>query len=292
MRSALFVPGDDQKKLAKALSCGADALIVDLEDSVAPAAKERARDIVAAFLAATAALNPRPRLLVRVNPLESGLIDGDLDAVMPAAPQGVVLPKSLGGASVQQLGAKLAVREALFGLADGATRIIAIATESARALFGLESYRGCSARLEGLAWGGEDLSADLGAEGNRLPDGAYAGPYLLARNLTLLGAVAAGVAPIDSVFTNFRDAEGLRAEAIAARRDGFSAKMAIHPAQVTVINEVFTPTPEAVARARAIIAAFEAAPGAGVIGFDGEMLDRPHLLRAERILARAGTPRA
>jgi citrate lyase subunit beta/citryl-CoA lyase len=291
VRSALFVPADDEKKLAKALRSGADALIVDLEDSVAASAKAEARRIAAEFLQA-AAQGARPRLFVRVNPLDSGLTDDDLDAVMPAAPDGVVLPKSLDGASVQQLGGKLAVREALFGLADGSTRIIAIATESARALFGMASYRGCSARLEGLAWGGEDLSADLGAESNRLPDGAYADPYRLARSLTLLGAVAAGVAPIDSVHTNFRDLDGLRAEAIAARRDGFSAKMAIHPAQAPIINEVFTPTPEAVARARAILAAFDASPGAGVVALDGEMLDRPHRLRAERILARARPPSA
>jgi citrate lyase subunit beta/citryl-CoA lyase len=169
MRSALFVPGDDEKKLAKALGSGADALIVDLEDSVAPSAKERARSVAAEFLGAQAAQASRPRLFLRVNPLDSGLTDADLDAVMAAAPEGIVLPKSLDGASVQQLGVKLGVREALFGLADGATRIIAIATESARALFGMESYRACSARLHGLAWGGEDLSADLGAEGNRLP---------------------------------------------------------------------------------------------------------------------------
>lgn len=287
MRSALFVPADDEKKLAKALRSGADALIVDLEDSVAHAAKERARRIAAEFLHA-AAQGARPRLFLRVNPLDSGLTDGDLDAVMPAAPEGVVLPKSLDGASVQQLGGKLAVREALFGLAGGSTRIIAIATESARALFGMASYRGCSPRLEGLAWGGEDLSADLGAESNRLPDGAYAGPYRLARSLTLLGATAASVAPIDAVHTNFRDSDGLRAEAIAARRDGFWAKMAIHPGQIPIINEVFTPTPDAVARARAIVAAFDASPGAGVVALDGEMLDRPHRLRAERILARIG----
>ncbi len=291
MRSALFVPADDEKKLARALLSGADALIVDLEDSVAPAAKDRARRIAAEFLRA-AAPGARPRLFVRVNPLDSGLTDDDLDAVMPAAPDGVVLPKSLDGASVQRLGGKLAVREALFGLADGSTRIIAIATESARALFGMASYRGCSARLEGLAWGGEDLSADLGAESNRLPDGAYADPYRLARSLTLLGAVAAGVAPIDSVHTNFRDLDGLRAEATAARRDGFSAKMAIHPAQAPIINEVFTPTPEAIARANAILAAFDASPGAGVVALDGEMLDRPHRLRAERVLARAMPPSA
>jgi citrate lyase subunit beta/citryl-CoA lyase len=287
MRSALFVPGDDEKKLAKALLSGADALIVDLEDSVAFAAKERARRIAGEFLRASASQSQRPRLFVRVNPLESGLTDADLDAVMPSVPAGVFLPKSLSGASVQQLGVKLAVREASLGIDDGATRIIAIATESARALFGMESYRGCSARLEGLAWGGEDLSADLGAESNRLPDGAYAGPFALARNLTLVGAIAAGTAPIDTVFTNFRDLEGLRAEAVAARRDGFLGKMAIHPAQAPIINEVFTPTPEALARARAILAAFAAAPGAGVVALDGEMLDRPHQLRAERLLARA-----
>jgi citrate lyase subunit beta / citryl-CoA lyase len=288
MRSALFVPGDNEKKLAKALLSGADALIVDLEDSVAQAAKEQARRIAAEFVSAAGSKIPRPRLYVRVNPLESGLIDADLDSIMPSAPEGVLLPKSVGGASVQQLGLKLAVREALFGLRDGSTQIIAIATESAHALFGIGSYRGCSGRLEGLAWGGEDLSADLGAESNRLPDGAYAGPYCLARNLTLLGATAAAVAPIDSVFTNFRDQEGLRAEAAAARRDGFWAKMAIHPAQIPVINEVFTPTAEALARAHAILAAFEAAPGAGVVALEGEMLDRPHQLRARRILARAG----
>jgi citrate lyase subunit beta/citryl-CoA lyase len=290
MRSALFVPGDDEKKLAKALSSGADALIVDLEDSVAHSAKERARRIAAEFLAAAASQASRPRLILRVNPLESDLIEADLDAVMPSAPDCVLLPKSRGGASIQQLGVKLAVREALFELNDGATQIIAIATESARALFGMDSYRGCSRRLTGLAWGGEDLSADLGAEGNRLPDGAYADPYRLARSLTLFGATAAGVAPIDTIFANFRDLDGLRAEATAARRDGFWAKMAIHPAQVPVINEVFTPTPEAIARARAILAAFEAAPGAGVVALDGEMLDRPHQLRAERLLARVKTP--
>jgi citrate lyase subunit beta/citryl-CoA lyase len=286
MRSALFVPGDNEKKLAKALGCGADALIVDLEDSVAPSQKHRARIVAADFLRAAAEQPARPRLFVRVNPLDSGETDSDLDAVMPAAPDGIFLPKSLGAASVQQLGVKLAVREALIGLEDGATRIIPIATESARALFGMEGYRGCSARLEGLAWGGEDLSADLGAETNRSTDGSYASPYRLARDLTLIGAISAGVAPIDTVFTNFRDFEGCRAEAIAARRDGFWAKMAIHPGQVPVINEVFTPTPETIARARAILAAFDAAPGAGVVSIDGEMLDRPHQLRAEKILAR------
>ena len=283
MRSLLFVPGDDEKKLAKALTAGADALIVDLEDSVAAAAKSAARAIVAAFLVEARQLAIRPRLYVRVNPFASGLTAADLDAVVPAAPDGVALPKCLGGADVQRLGANLAVREAEHGLADGSTRIIAIATESARALFGFASYRGASGRLEGLAWGGEDLSADLGAETNRLPDGAYAGPYALARTLTLVGAVAAETRPIDAVATNFRDLDGLRAETLAARRDGFVAKMAIHPAQVLVINEVFSVSPEAIARARAIVAAFDAAPDAGVVALDGEMLDLPHLKRAKRL---------
>jgi citrate lyase subunit beta/citryl-CoA lyase len=225
---------------------------------------------------------------VRVNPLGGDLTDADLEAVMPEAPDAVMLPKCLGGASVQQLGAKLAVHEAEHGLADGATRILAIATESARALYGFASYIGCSRRLEGLAWGGEDLSADLGAETNRLADGAYAAPYALARALTLIGAAAAGVSAIDAAFANFHDAEGIGAEARAARRDGFTAKMAIHPAQVPIINELFTPSADAIAHARAVVAAFAAAPGAGVVALNGEMLDLPHWTRAKKTLARFG----
>jgi citrate lyase subunit beta/citryl-CoA lyase len=288
MRSLLFTPGDDERKLAKALASGADALIVDLEDSVAAPAKSAARATTAAFVAAARAQAKRPRLYVRVNALDSGLAEADLDAIMAAAPDGIVLPKCRDGADVQRLAARLAVAEAEHGLADGATRILAIATETARALFGFASYRGASARLAGLSWGAEDLSADLGAETNRLPGGAYAGPYVLARTLTLIGAVAAEVAPIDAVFTNFRDAEGLAAEAEAARRDGFVAKMAIHPAQVPIINAVFTPSAEAIAKARAVIAAFAASPAAGVVSLDGEMLDLPHLTRAKTVLARAG----
>jgi citrate lyase subunit beta / citryl-CoA lyase len=288
MRSLLFVPGDNEKKLAKVLTSEADALIVDLEDSVAASAKEAARATAAAFLAEAHARAKRPLLYVRVNGLDSGLAAADLDAIMGSAPDGIVLPKCRDGADVQRLGAKLAAREAEHGLTDGATRILAIATESARALFGLASYRGASARLAGLAWGAEDLSADLGAETNRLPEGAYAAPYELARSLTLIGAAAAEVAPIDAAFTNFRDAEGLTAEAEAARRDGFVAKMAIHPAQLAIINAVFTPSPEAVAKARAVLAAFAAAPGAGVVSLDGEMLDLPHLTRARTVLRRAG----
>ena len=198
MRSLLFVPGHDEKKLGQSLACGADAIIVDLEDSVAAAAKPEARVRARAFLSRARALERRPRLIVRVNPLTGGETDRDLEAVMPGAPDGIMLPKSLGGASVQELSVKLGVREALEGLPDGATAILAIATETAEALFAMASYRGASARLMGLAWGPEALSADLGAETNRDDLGGYASPYRLARDLTLFGATAAGVAPIQA----------------------------------------------------------------------------------------------
>lgn len=288
MRSLLFVPGDSQKKLEKALISGADALIIDLEDSVALGAKEEARRVTAAFLGEHRDRTGGPRLYVRVNGLTTGLIDEDLDGVMQAAPHGIVLPKTIGGADVAHLGAKLAVREAEFGLDDGGTHILAIATENALGVFALGSFGGASHRLMGIAWGGEDLSADIGAEANRGEDGTYTEPYRLARSMTLLGAAAASVDAVDAVYTNFRDMEGLAAECREARRDGFVAKMAIHPAQVPVINEAFTPSAEALERARAVIEAFQANPGAGVVGVNGEMLDRPHLRRAERLLQRAG----
>jgi citrate lyase subunit beta / citryl-CoA lyase len=291
MRSLLFVPGDSPRKLAKAVESGADVLLVDLEDSVAPEGKVAAREVTREFLAATRPLPGRPLLYVRVNALDTGLADADLDGVMSASPDGVMLPKSVSGMDVQHLAAKLAVREAESGLADGATRIIAIATETAASIFNMGTYAGASHRLAGLTWGAEDLSADLGAETNRQADGSYAEPYRLARTLTLYAACAAEVAPIDSVFTGFRDEAGLRAECEEARRDGFTGKMAIHPAQVPVINDVFTPSPDAVARAQRILALFEENPGAGVIGLDGEMLDRPHIRRAQRVLDRAGKAR-
>jgi citrate lyase subunit beta/citryl-CoA lyase len=287
MRSYLFVPGDSARKLAKGLESGADALIVDLEDSVAPAAKEEARRVTAGFLSEIRGAAARPRVFVRVNALPTGLADADLDGIMPGAPDGIVLPKAVGGADVQHLGTKLAVREAEFGLPDGGTRILAIATENARGVFALGTFAGASPRLVGLAWGGEDLSADLGAEANRGEDGGYTEPYRLARSLTLLGAAAAEVDAVDSVFTNFRDPEGLARECRDARRDGFAAKMAIHPAQVPVINEIFTPSAEALAWARRVVDAFRSNPGLGVVGLDGEMLDQPHLKRAERLLRRA-----
>lgn len=286
MRSLLFVPGDSPKKLEKGLGSGADALIIDLEDSVALNGKAEARRVTADFLKQAIPQAERPRLYVRVNALTTGLADDDLDGVMPSAPDGVVLPKAVGGADAAHLGAKLAVREAEFGLDDGKTRILAIATENGLGIFALGTFAGASHRLMGLTWGGEDLSADLGAEANRGEDGSYTEPYRIARAFTLFGAAAAGVDAIDAVYTNFRDMDGLAAECREARRDGFVAKMAIHPAQVPVINEAFTPSPEAIARAQAVIDAFNANPGAGVVGVNGEMLDRPHLLRAERLLRR------
>lgn len=287
MRSFLFVPADDARKLAKGLGSGSDALIVDLEDSVAPARKEAARGEAAAFLRDAREREYRPRLFVRINPLAGGLADVELATVVAAGADGIVLPKAEGGASVQHLAAKLAVAEAEAGRPDGEVGILAIATETAQSLFVMGSFAGASRRLAGLTWGGEDLSAALGAETNRRADGGYADVYRLARALTLAAAVAAEAAPVDAVFTAFRDLDGLRAEALAARKEGFTAKLAIHPAQVPVINEVFTPAPEAIAGARRVLDAVAAAGDAGVVALDGEMIDRPHIVRAERVLARA-----
>ena len=287
MRSLLFVPADSPRKLEKSLESGADALIIDLEDAVALAAKPAARVAAHDFLRATRAAARRPMLIVRVNALDTVLADADLDAIMPAAPDAIMLPKSRHGADVQHLSVKLAVREAENDLPDGAVKIIPIATETADAIFGLSSYAGASARLAGLTWGAEDLAAALGAETNRLENGSYADPYRLARAMTLFAARAADVEPIDTVFPNFRDEAGLRAECAAARRDGFTGKMAIHPGQVAAINAAFTPSPEALDHARKIVAAFAREPDAGVLNLDGAMIDRPHLKQAERLLARA-----
>jgi citrate lyase subunit beta/citryl-CoA lyase len=288
MRSLLFVPADGGKKLDKAMASGADALIVDLEDSIAPERKAQARELAAAFLAEALTQPSRPRLLVRINGLQTGLADADLDAIVRARPDAIMLPKAEGGAAVIHADAKLTAREAMAGLADGHVKIVAIATETAAALFLAGTYRGASARLSGLTWGAEDLSVDLGAEANRDADGRFLDPYRLARALCLAGAAGAAVPAIDTVFVDFRNDAGLRRECEEARRDGFLGKMAIHPAQVAAINEVFTPGPDAIARAQAIVDAFAAAPGAGAVGIRGVMYDRPHLARATALLARAG----
>ena len=287
MRSLLFVPGDSPRKLARGLESGADALILDLEDSVAADRKAEARATALAFLKDAGKAAKRPRLLVRVNSLDTGLTDADLDAVVAGRPDAILLPKAEGGPSVIHLDAKLAAREALAGLPDGTIGIMAIATETAVALFAAGTYAGASPRLSGLTWGAEDLSADIGAETNRDQDGNFTGPFRLARSLCVAAAAAAKVAALDTVFVDFRNGEGLRREAEEARRDGFVGKLAIHPGQVATINEVFTPAPAEIAKAEAVIAAFAAAPGVGVVGIDGVMYDRPHLERAKRLLARA-----
>jgi citrate lyase subunit beta / citryl-CoA lyase len=286
MRSLLFIPADSEKKLAKGLESGADALILDLEDSVAAANKPAARAMAHAFLSAHRARPDRPRLVVRVNALDTGLTDDDLAAMVGAGPDAIMLPKSESGRDVVHLDAKLTAQEAVHGLAEGAITILVVATETARAVFNLGTYQDVSPRLAGLTWGAEDLSADIGAETNRAADGRHSEPFRLARSLCLMGAVAAGVQPIDTVFPAFRDEAGLRRECEEARRDGFTGKMAIHPAQVPVINDVFSPTPEAIAAAKAVIDAFAADPTAGVVNIGGEMFDRPHLTRAQRLLAR------
>jgi citrate lyase subunit beta / citryl-CoA lyase len=289
MRSLLFVPADSEKKLAKGFDSGADALILDLEDSVAAERKPGARQTALAYLKDHAPRAARPRLIVRVNALDTGLTDADLDAVVAGRPDAILLPKAEGGPSVIHLDAKLTAREALHGLPDGAIEILALATETASALFLCGSFAGASKRLTALTWGAEDLSAELGAETNRDADGRFTSPYMLARNLSLAAAASARVQAIDTVYADFRNMEGLREESLDARRDGFTAKMAIHPAQVAVINDVFTPSAEEIAKARAVIAAFAADPSAGVVAIGGVMYDRPHLRRAERLLARVRT---
>ncbi|HEU0099098.1 MAG TPA: CoA ester lyase [Allosphingosinicella sp.] len=276
MRSLLFVPGDRPDRMEKALRSGADALILDLEDAVAPASKPEARRHVAAFLNA----NTTARLWVRINPLDSDEADKDLAAILSSHPDGIVLPKAEGGPSVAELTRRLTER------GNATAQILAIATETPAAMFQLGTYGG-SKRLAGLTWGAEDLPAAIGAATSREPDGRFTPPYELARSLCLFGAAAAGVAPIETVYPAFRDLDGLAAYAERARRDGFTGMMAIHPDQVAVINAAFTPSEAEVARARAVVAAFAAQPGAGALSLDGRMIDRPHLVQAQRTLAAA-----
>lgn len=286
LRSLLFIPGDSEKKLAKVDGCGADAVIIDLEDSVAPSAKDAARAIAPAFL------RDRPRearasqLWVRINPFDSGLSLTDLVAVVRAAPDGIMLPKCEGPADLLRLSHYLDALEGEAGLAPGAIAILPVATETARAPFTLGDYAGAGlARLLGLSWGAEDLSAALGASTNLDASGQWALTYRMVRSLTLMGARAAGVQPIDSVYVDFRDEAGLREASRASRSEGFTGRLAIHPAQVAAINESYMPSPEEVAHAQAIVDAFAAAPGAGTVGMGGKMVDLPHLRQAEAVLA-------
>jgi len=290
MRSLLFVPGDSERKLEKGFGAGADMVIVDLEDSVAPQNKANARAVAASFIVERRG-QTGSAIYIRVNDLSTGLTDDDLAALIPAKPDGIMLPKSNSGQDVQQLSAKLRVREAENGLPDGSIKILPIITETPAGVLAAATYAGASARLAGLTWGAEDLSAAIGARTARDERGRYTDVFRHARLTTILAAAAAEVAAIDTVFPNFRDMAALAAECAEAERDGFTGKMAIHPDQVPVINAAFTPSAEAVKQSAAIVAAFEAAGNPGVVGIDGKMFDRPHLRLAERLLARAKAAR-
>lgn len=286
MRSLLFVPGDSEKKLAKALESGADALIVDLEDSVAAERKAVARGLAGEYLAARCKNSCGPKLIVRINDLGTPFWRADLDMAVAAAADAVMLPKPNGGGDVARLGGALDEREAARRPAIGKLPIIAIATETPSSLLCMLSYAHATPRLSGLAWGREDLSAAIGARATTDEAGTLSSPFRLARDLTLFAAAAAGVIAIDEIHADFRDTAGLERSARTAARDGFSAKMAIHPDQVTVINAAFTPSEAEVAEARAIVDAFARTPGVGAMSIDGRMIDRPHLVRAQRLLAR------
>ena len=281
IRSFLFTPANDARKIDKALAAGADAVILDLEDAVAPAARPAARRQAAAAVAG------RSDVWVRINPLDSADAGRDLDGVVPAAPAGIVLPKARDGADAQRLAARLDALEAAAGLPAGRIRLLCLCTERPEALFALGSYRQATPRLAALSWGAEDLSAAVGAARSRDADGRWLPPYELARSLCLFAAAAAGVPAIDTVYTNFRDSAGLERYAASARRDGFGGMLAIHPAQVPVIHSSFTPSPEELERAWRIVRLFEENPGAGTLALDGVMLDRPHLASARRVVALA-----
>jgi citrate lyase subunit beta/citryl-CoA lyase len=280
MRSLLFVPADSERKLARGLESGADALILDLEDSVAAANRPTARKLARQFLEANGP--DRIRRYVRINPLVSGLALDDLAATVAGRPDGILLPKCVPD-DVRTADHYLSALEAAAGAPAGAIRIVAIATETPAAVFALGGYHGVSPRLEAITWGAEDLAACIGGN-NRTLDGDYDGPYKLARSLCLLAASAAEVLAIDTIYTDFRDEAGLRAECLAARRSGFGAKMAIHPAQLASINEAFLVSPAEREWAERVIAAFTARPDAGTLALDGKMIDKPHLVLAHRLL--------
>ena len=281
-RSFLFVPADSERKLKRAGDTGADALIVDLEDSVAAQARPEARQLAREFLAG------RDDAWVRINPVASADAQADLEAVMPSAPCGIVLPKSRSAEDVHRLAGLLDELEARHGIEQGSTLVLPICTERPEALFKLDSYTAATPRLFGLSWGAEDLGAVVGATARRDANGDWLPPYQLARSLCLFAAAAAEVAAIDTVYTDFRDQSGLARFASNARRDGFSGMLAIHPDQVETINQTFVPSAAELERAERIVTLFDQNPGAGTLGLDGEMIDRPHLVQAQRLIKLAG----
>lgn len=284
LRSFLFVPGDSENKLAKGLGSGADALIIDLEDAVAESAKPAARG-----LAAEALKGPRPaELWVRINPLTTAHAAADLKAVVHAAPDGIVIPKPDSAADLARLDGLIGALEAEAGLPPGRIRVMPVATETPASVFSLGSYTAATPRLAALTWGAEDLPAAVGASVNRMPDGQYTDLCRIVRSLAIAAAANAGVPAIETVYPAFRDLAGLRAYAAQGRAEGFTGMMAIHPDQVAVIGEVFTPSPDEIAHARAVVDLFAANPGAGTLALDGKMLDLPHLKQAMRVLNAAG----
>jgi citrate lyase subunit beta/citryl-CoA lyase len=287
IRSLLFVPGDSERKIAKAQSSAADALILDLEDSVVPEKRAAARELCLATLQAGGG----KKLFVRINALETPDALLDLAAVVRGRPSGIVLPKCSSARDIHVLDRYLSALETRDSVAPGATKVLPIMTETGASLFGAGSYRETTPRLVGLMWGGEDLAADIGARTNRDAEGRYGPAYALARTLCLMAATAARATAVDAVYTDFRNQAGLRAEAEAAAREGFTAKAAIHPDQVAVINEVFTPSAEEIAHARRVIELFEGGEATSVVALDGKMLDRPHLTMAKRLLGRAAAGR-
>lgn len=287
LRNLLFVPADSDKKFAKARKCGADGLILDLEDSVAPGNKRAARDTLAGWITGHAGRRDWS-FWVRVNPFGTGLTEGDLEAVVRPGLDGVVLPKSNCGADVARLAELIEPLERAHGMPIGQVKVIVVATETAAAMFNLGSYAPAHARLAALTWGAEDLAAVLGATANKEPDGTWTEPYRLARALCLFAAANAGVPALDTLFADFRDTDGLIAACARARRDGFSGRLAIHPAQVEPIARGFAPGADELALARRIVAAFAADPGLGTLGIDGKMYDIPHLKQARRVLASVG----
>jgi citrate lyase subunit beta/citryl-CoA lyase len=284
-RSWLFAPGDSEKKMAKATDGPADIVLIDLEDAVAPENKAQARVMVRDFINANA--GERARLWVRINPLDGPYALGDLAAVMPSRPGGIMLPKVNGRADVERLDHYLSALEVANGIDEGSTRVIPLITETAEAMFHTGDYKGAP-RIAALTWGAEDLADSIGAGSNLSPDGSYSFTFELARSLCLLGAAAAGVSAVDTIQADFRDLDGLRRRAEKVRREGYRGMLAIHPAQVEVINAAFTPTGEEIAEAQEIVDLFAANPGVGAIGYKGGMLDRPYLSRALQLLKRAG----
>lgn len=277
-RSFLFVPADSERKLQRAGSAGADALILDLEDSVAADARPDARLLAAEYL------RGKKDVWVRINPLDSNDAIADLEAVMPSAPAGIVLPKPRNAADAIALSKHIDQLEQQHDIEHGQTRILALCTERPEALFALHSYVDATERLYGLSWGAEDLSAAVGASANRDAQGNWLPLYEMARSFCLLAAAAAEVTALDTVFTDFRDGDGLLRYAASARRDGFTGMLAIHPAQIDTINAAFVPSTAEVEHARRVVALFDENPGAGTVGMDGKMIDRPHLVQARRIL--------